>query len=193
MTGTAKVLRYTAFGLLTLFGLLFGLFAAGYAFEDPGGWAAVGLTLLWLVPVVALSLLALLRPVQAGPVFVGVTVIAAVLTLIDSAFSIVPRDDWGPVLAITVFASGIALAFLGLHRARLAGLLLLILGLSQFAATILGFASEIGGDEGPSLGDMLTTSSGVIVTPILVGGLLFLLAGSLNHESWHIGAARANS
>ena len=45
MADMAKVLRYVAFGLMVFFGLLFGLFAAGYAFEDPGGWEAVGLTL----------------------------------------------------------------------------------------------------------------------------------------------------
>jgi hypothetical protein len=189
MTGASNVVRYAAFAVIALFSLVFGLFAAGYAFEDPGGWAAAGLTALWLGPVVALSLVALRYPAQAGPLFVGVTAVGAVLTLVDSAFGIVPRDEWGPVLAITVFATGVALAFLGLRRAKLAGLLLLTLGVCQLAATVLGFAAELTAGEGPGLGDMLTTSSGVVVMPILVGGLLFLLAGSLAHESWHGGQA----
>jgi hypothetical protein len=190
-TNIANVLRYAAFTISMVFWLLFGLFAAGYAFEDPGGLAAVGLTLLWLVPVAALSLFALLQPRRAGSVFAVATAIVALLTLVDSAFDIVPRDELGPVFAIVTGALAVGLAFLALHRSMLAGLLLVLLGLAQFAATVLGFAGELADGEGPSLGSMLTTSSGVVVVPILVSGLLFLLAASLNHESWHVGTAHA--
>jgi hypothetical protein len=39
---------------------------------------------------------------------------------------------------------------------------------------------------------MLGGSSGVVILPILVVGLLFLLAGSLGHESLRPGSAHAS-
>lgn len=183
MTGIASVLRYVAFTLMALFGLLGGLFVAGYAFEEPGGWAAVGLTASWVLPMAALSVFALLRPTTAAPVFVWVTAGVALATLADSLFGVVPRDDWGPVLAVIVFSTGVSLAFLGLHRPALAGLLMVALGLVQLVATALGFVVHEGLGEGPGPGAMLGTSSGVVVVPLLVIGALFLLAGSLGHDS----------
>lgn len=182
MTGIAKVLRYTAFTMMALFGLVGGMFVAGYAFDDPGGWTAVGLTALWLVPLLGLSAFALLRPEPAGPVFVVVTAVVLLFTLADSAFGIVPRDDVGPVAAVTVFALGVALAFLGLHRARLAGLLMVVAALVQLTATVIAVAVQ-GGGEGPGPSAMLGGSSGVVVVPLLLIGGLFLVAGTLDHES----------
>lgn len=183
MAGFASVLRYVAFTLMALFGLLGGLFVAGYAFEDPGGWAAVGMTALWVVPMVALSVFALRRPAAAGPVLVGVTATVAVFTLLDSVVGVIPRDDMGPVAAIVVFALGVVLAFLGLHRAGLAGLLMVAIALAQLAATMLVLMGAGGLGEGPGAGGMLTTSSGVVVVPLLVVGALFLVAGAMAHES----------
>lgn len=180
MTAPAKVLRYTAFTLMVLFGLVGTLFVAGYAFEDLGGWLAAGLTAMWALPMVGFSIFALLRPAPASQVLVGLTVIVALFTLVDSAFGVIPRDDWGPVAAVAVLALGVALAFLGIHRAALAGLLLVTLALAQLAATAIGIA--VGGGEGPGLRGMLGTSSGVVVVPMLVIGVLFLLAGQLDHE-----------
>src|SRR5512139_349132 len=182
MTGFASVLRYVAFTFMALFGLLGGLFVAGYAFEDPGGWAAVGMTALWVVPVVGMSVLALLRPEAAAPVFVAATALVAVFTFADSAFGIIPRDDVGPVAAITVFALVVALAFLGLRRPGLAGLLMIVAALSQLVATVVGVAVHDGG-EGPGMGAMLGGSSGVVVLPALIVGALFLIAGTMTHES----------
>ena len=184
MTGIARFLRYTAFTLMALFGLLGGLFVAGYAFEDPGGWAAAGLTALWVVPLVTLSVFALLRPAAAGPVLVGVTIVIVAFTLADSALGIVPRNDWGPVAAIIVFALGVALAFLGLHRARLAGLLMVVTGVAQLAATLVAVAVQ-GRGEGPGPSAMLGGSSGVVVMPLLLVGMLFLVAGFLGDEPVH--------
>lgn len=188
MTGFASVLRYVAFTLMALFGLLGGLFVAGYAFEDPGGWAAVGMTALWGVPLAAMSILALVRPAAAAPVFIAATALVAVFTLADSAFGIVPRDDVGPVAAIAMFALIVALAFLGLRRPGLAGLLMIVAALSQLAATVVGIAVHDGG-EGPGMGAMLGGSSGVVVLPALVVGALFLIAGEISHESLRPGGA----
>ncbi len=175
MTGVAKVLRYTAFTLMALFGLLGTLFVTGYAFEDPGGWAAVVMTASWVVPMAALSVFALLRPAAAGQVFVWVTGAVVLFTLADSAFGIIPRDAWGPVAAIIVFALGVTLAFLGLNRPGLAGLLMIVAALSQLVATVIGFALHDGGG-GPGAGAMLGGSSGVVVLPLLLTGALFVVA-----------------
>jgi hypothetical protein len=66
--------------------------------------------------------------------FVGATALVVLFTLADSAFGIIPRGS-GPVVAVVVFAIGVALAFLGLHHAELAGLLMVVAGLAQLAAT----------------------------------------------------------
>jgi hypothetical protein len=181
MQREGKVLRYAAFTAMAVFGLLGGMFIAGNAFADPGGWPAAGMTALWAVPMVALSIYALLRPAAAGPVLVGATAMVAVFTVVDSAFGIVPRDDWGPVAAVAVFALGVVLAFLGLHRARLAGLLMILAGIAQLTATLLGVVIEEADGLGP--GATLGGSSGVVVLPLLVIGGLFLLAGSLEHRN----------
>ena len=181
MTAVARALRYVAFAVMTLFGLFGGLFVVGYAVDDPGGWVAVGMTALWVLPLLALSVLAVRRPTTAGPVFVAATTLVIAFTLADSTFGIVPRDDWGPVAAIVVFTIGVALGFLGLRRPALAGLLLMVAGLAQLVATAIGVAVHAA-DDGPGPGAVLTGSSGVVVLPLLLTGLLFLLAGLL--DAW---------
>jgi hypothetical protein len=178
---TAKILRYAAFVIMMLFGVVGGLFVAGYAFEDLDTWAAVGSTLAWLVPTLALCALAVWRPDVAAPVLLGVAVVAAVFTVLDATLEIIDLDAVGPVTAIAVFATAVGLAVLGLHREALSGLLLVLLAVAQFLATVLSHPAAAG-DEGPGLGDLLTTSSGVVVVPMAMAGLLFLVAGALDHE-----------
>ncbi|HEX6328094.1 MAG TPA: hypothetical protein VFZ72_16105 [Jiangellaceae bacterium] len=177
MRRVGQSMRYVAFTAMAIVGLLGGMFIAGNTFADPGGWQAVGVTALWTIPMVALSVYALLRPATAGPVLAGATGMVAVFTVVDSAFGVVPRDDWGPVAAVAVFALAVALAFLGLHRARLAGLLMILAGIAQLTATLIGVVIEAGDGAGPDA--VFGGSSGVVVLPLLVIGGLFLLAGSL--------------
>jgi hypothetical protein len=179
----ARVLKWIAFSLMVLFGLLGGLFVAGYAFEDPGGWTAVLMTVGWVLPMLALVVYALVRKEAAGPVFIAVTVFVGLSTVLDSLLTIVPRDSWGPVLAIGVFSLGVALAFLGLYRTSLAGLLMVVLAVVQVAAMVLGQLVRGSLAEGSPLSAMLGGSSGVVVLPLLVIGVLFLFAGSLGHDS----------
>ncbi len=181
---SSKILTYVAFTLMALFGLLGGAFVLGEVFTDPGGWTAVWLSALWVVPLVGLSLFALLRPETAGPVLVVVTAVVALFTLADSLLDIIPRDDWGPVAAIVVFTLGVTLAFLGLHRALLAGSLMVGIALAQLVATLAGAAVHAAGDgAGAGLGG----SSGVVVLPLLVIGALFVEAGRMqgDHLHWH--------
>lgn len=189
MTGLAKGLEYVAFTFLALFGALGGLFVAGETFTDPGGWTAVALTASWLLPLAAMATLAATRPVVGGPVLVAATVVVGAFTLLDASLEVVPRDDWGPVAAVAVFAVGVSLAFLGLRRPGLAGVLLTLLGLAQLTATLVGFAVHDGPGEGPGVGAALGGSSGVVVMPLLVAGVLFLLAAALDHGSASHGRA----
>lgn len=76
------------------------------------------MTAAWALPLIALSVFALRRPAAAGPVFVGATAPAVLSSLADSAFGII-RRGMAPVVVVVVFAIGVALAFLGLHRAEL--------------------------------------------------------------------------
>lgn len=170
MTRTDNVLRNVAFGWLAFVGLVGGLFVIGETFDDPGGWAAAGLVALWLVPFAALAVLALVSVDRAEPVFLVCTLAVALFTIADSVFGVVPRDSWGPVAAIVVFILGVAVAFLGLHRATLGGALLLILAGAQLVAALAEGIGEEGRGAGPG-------SSTVVIAPLAIGGVLFLLAG----------------
>lgn len=166
MTRTATALRYAAFTLIALFGLLGGLFLTGETFADPGGWSAVMMTAAWVLPLIALSAYAVRSPRAAGPLFVTLTVVVVLFILADSVLGIVSRGA-GPVGAVAVFALAVPLAFVGMHRAKLAGVLLLGAGSALLAAT----RGHLGG------------SSGAVALPILVIGLLFLLSAVLDHRS----------
>jgi len=177
----ANILRRTAFTFMMLFGLLGTLFVAGYALDDPGGPTGVGMTAAWVLPMVALTGLALLSPETGAPVLTFATVLVLGFTVFDSVVGIVPRDDVGPVAAITVFALAVALAALGLHRAKLAGVLMIAAALVQVGATALGaFVRTVG--EGPGPGALLGSSSGVVVLPVLLAGIAFWLSGKYADE-----------
>ena len=182
MGRTAKVLRYTAFTLMTLFGVVGGLFVAGEAFDALETWLALTSTALWLLPMVALSVFALRWPDTAAPVLVGLAVVAGLVSVLDAAFHVFAIDAFGPVVAIGVFAVAVSLGFLGLHREALSGLLLVFLGVAQFLATVL--SHSVGADQGPGprVSDLLMSSSGVLIVPMVVVGLLYLAAGALDHE-----------
>jgi hypothetical protein len=189
MTRSAQLVRWVAFGLMATFGVVGSLFVAGETFADPGGWAAAGVTALWVVPMLGLVALALLRPEQAARVMVPVTVVVAVATVADAAFALVPRDSWGPVAAIVVFTTAVVLGFIGLHDAGLAGRLIVGLALAQLVSTVLSPALHGGAGGGVHLGG----SSGVVVLPLLLVGALFLAADSLertSHDGRHAPLAR---
>jgi hypothetical protein len=179
MGTTVRILGFT---LMAIFGLVGTLFVVGETFADPGGLSALVVSVAWVAPMVALSGYALARPVDAVPFLVGVTTAVLAFALVDALFRVVPRDRWGPVTAIAVFALGVTLAFLGLRLPRLAGLLLLGTGLVQLLATVLAFSVHETG-EGPGFRALLGTSSGVVVLPLLVTGGLFLLASLLEQHA----------
>jgi len=177
---TGKILKYIAFALGALWGLGFGLFAAGYALEVPGG---AGLVALYAVPVILLSALGVWRPDWAWPVLAVLVVVVIGVGVADTFRIGIDRDVSGPVGAVWLLAAGFALAFLGLRRVTVAGLLLVVMALASFGVLLSGAARMAGPEgEGPKIGALLGGSSGVGVLPTLVVGALFLLAGFLMKE-----------
>lgn len=152
----AKVLRYAAFGLAVVFAVLGGAFIVGESMMDPSRNTAVVLTASWLIPMIALSVFSLYRPLTASTVMTLVAIVVALFVVVDVVFRIVPRDEIGPIGSIAVFATAITLACLGLRQPSTAGLLLLLIG----AANIGGGASGI-----------------AVAVPTLMIGVLYLLAG----------------
>ena len=176
MTTAAKVLRYIAFGLMALFAVLGGAFIIGEAFTDGNPASAALISASWVVPMLALSAYALWRPAPATRVLTVVAAVVAVLVVLDEMLDVVPRDEVGPVGSIAVFAVAVALGFLGLHRPVAAGWLMLLVGTANLAAVVSKVLQP--GDGAPA-GAALGGSSGAVAVPVLVIGVLFLIAGSL--------------
>ena len=173
MSTPAMSLKYLAFVLMTLAGLLGGIFAAGYAFSDLDTPQAIGTTAPWVVLAIVLSVFAYRSRTIAPWVLAALTAFTFVRTPIESALGQVERE--GPFAAIWLLVLGVALGFLGLHHPRLAGGLLAALAASQLVALL---ARPDRSDAG--LGALLGTSSGVVVLPVLVVAVLFLVAGAMD-------------
>jgi hypothetical protein len=169
----AAAVRYTAFGLLTLYLVLGGAFIVGETMTDPGGIAGAALVAAWLVPAAGLGVFAARRPARAAGTLTVVAVAVAGFVLLDGLTLLVPTDRVGPVGSIVVFATAAALDVLGLRRPLRAGALLVLLG----GANLAGVAGKMA--DGAPLGAALTGSAGAVAVPVLLAGLLFLLAGAL--------------
>lgn len=160
--------RAAAITLMSLFTALAGMFIAGEALTDPGGWPAVGLIAAWLLPLLGLAALAALRPALALAVLSALTV--AVL-LLHAWFMVDPgswrsfEDDVGPVRTVAGFVVVVALAVLGWHRPRQAGWLLITLGVLPIVMAVV--AAD---------GRLPITSWTIVGVPAVVTGVLLLLA-----------------
>ena len=173
MSNPAVLLRYLAFALMTLVGVLGGVFAVGYAFSDLDTTQAVGTTAPWLVLAIALSVFAS-RSRRIAPWALAVlTAFTVVRTPVESALGLTDRND--PFSAIWVLVLAVALGFLGLHHTRLAGGLLAVLGVGQLVALLVSADRD-----GAGWADLVGTSSGVVVVPVLVVAALFLAADVLD-------------
>ena len=148
----------------------FSLFAAGYAFEDPGGLAAAGLVALWVVPLAVLVAVALLRPAAAWWILlalVGVAVAVAAWQVVDP-WSL---RDWefehGPVVPIASYVPLIPLALIGRARPLSAGLMLLVVGVAPILAELRVAPFNMG-------------STQAVAVPMALTGVLLLGAALLD-------------
>ncbi|MGN6332406.1 MAG: hypothetical protein ACTHOD_12255 [Motilibacteraceae bacterium] len=168
-TRRGLALRRAALGWAAVVVLFTTAFGAGESMTDPGGAAGVGLALAVVLPVVALVLLALLRPGWAAPLLVVLTPIAAAgavwLAFAGSGLR-AWQDDHGPVLAVAVFVVGAGASALGWHRPGLAAALLLVLGLLPLLAQALADRRE----------NLLGASTAWLTVPAAVTGVVYLVA-----------------
>lgn len=175
MRTLSSVLRRTTLVLTALFAAGGLLFALGYAFEDPGGAVAVLLAVAVVVPLAALTLLAVLRRRIAGVVLTVAVVLYALWGVISVFVDLVEAPDI-PVLALVL---ALPIAVIGLTYPLRAGCLLL----GVAAVPVLSVAARLAresGPEGPGLRDLLGSSSGVVVVPLLVLAVLLLVSGALD-------------
>lgn len=140
MSSPAVLLKYSAVVLMTLTGVLGGVLAARSASSDVETTQAVGSTAPWLVLAIALSAFAFWSRRIAPWAFVALTAFTVVRGSVESAQGLTDRDD--PFAAIWVLVLGVALGYLALHHTRLAGGLLVALGVDAFAAVATGHRTE---------------------------------------------------
>lgn len=173
------ILRRVTLVLTLLFALGGLLFALGYAFDDPGGWAAVLLTAAIVVPLAGLVLLAVRMPEWAFTVLTVAVGLFAAWALVSLFVDLFEAPDI-PVIALILIAP---IAILGQRDALRAGGLMLAVAAVPFVLTLVRMVRE-SGVEGPGLGDLLGGSTGAVIVPIAVLAVLLLTAGVLErHEA----------
>jgi hypothetical protein len=161
--GPARVVALV-FALVT--STLFGLFVIAETFDDPGGWKAVGLVSLWLVPLAALASIGWYHPHQARlPIALAVALVLsmAMWRAVDLGAWRRFEDRHGPIEAIAAFALGAALAFYAYRRPRLGGALMVLIGAAPPVLSSFG-------------SDGLHSGASIVLlgTPAVVAGILFL-------------------
>jgi hypothetical protein len=167
--GRAAALTANGWYWLLAFAGLAGLWIIGEAFADPGGWAALGLVASWLLPMLALALLAVRRPRVALPVLA--TAVALGLG-IEAWPLLVPADRpdlkaQGPVGAVALFAVSVAVGVYGRRRPGWGGALLVVVALVPMV--ILALLSNA------PLPALLGGSTAAVTVPMGVAGVLYLL------------------
>lgn len=172
------VTKWLGFAVTVAFAGFCGLIVVGYTLTDVGGWKAVGLIAAVAVPLALLCVVAYFRPSVAAPllgVAACVPIGFGVMQLVDYQRWSGWEDETGPVSLVLVLLVAVPLAVLGLSRAATAGRLLL-------AATVIPLLLAAIG-AGPEWWKPL--SIGVLLLPLVVSGVLFVLAGRErpSHES----------
>ena len=172
MRNLARVLRIVGLVLTSLFAAFGILFAAGYAFEDPGGWQGVAIFACMVVPLAVLTWLARSRPV-AGLRWV---LVGAVLLLVWAVLELFVDIVEAPALPMAALVLSVPAAVLGLRNARRGAELLLLI----VAAPVVSVLARVLGErEGPPLGAALGGSTGVVVLPLLLFAGIFLVAAAV--------------
>ena len=151
-----------------LFSVLAGLFASGYAMDDPGGLAGVGLVLAIFLPIILGSLLAWKLPHIAYPILVVVTVLAigfGAWQLIDPLTLRDLENRIGPVSAIGSFITMVPIALVWRVRTWPAALMMLLI-------SVAGLLPEF-------RAHFAIGSSGAVAIPMLLEAALLGLAAAL--------------
>lgn len=177
MGTTSTVLRRIGLvltALLSIGGILFGL---GYAFADLPLVQALLITAAIVVPLVGLSLMAWRSPQLAPKVLtigVGLFAVWAVIGIFVDIIN-------GPDVSLIALVLALPVAVMGQRRATWSGVLLLALAVFPFLQVLVRALRDTA-EQGPPLGALLGGSTGIVVVPLAVLGLVFLLAGGIGHE-----------
>jgi hypothetical protein len=179
----ATVLLRTGAAIMAVFTVLAGIFIVGYALQDPGGTAAMLLTLAWVVPMLILAVSAWFWPAATAPLLLALSsafIAACVWLAFDPAALRSFVSENGPIIAVSVVALAFPAAVLGLKRTALAGWLLVALGVLPLLITLIA-------RSGP-LGSIIAAS----VIPLLAG-ISYLLSDRMAHGSTASGKHQATT
>lgn len=174
----ARFLKRAGSILMGLFVVFLGLFIVGETIMDPGGWQAAGLITAWAAPLLVLAAIAWYRPGWAA---VPLGVLTAGVVALNVWFAVAPEawrsfeDTHGPIRTIASFALAAPVALLGWKRPAAAGVLLLVIGVVPVALSAIGLGAT-------GLG-FASTSLGVVSSPVIITGLLYLLAAAVSRHA----------
>ena len=132
---------------MAVFTVLAGIVIVGYALQDPGGTAAMLMTLAWVVPMLILAVSAWFWPAATAPLLLALAsafIAACVWLAFDPAALRSFVSDNGPVIAVSVVALAFPAAVLGLKRTALAGWLLVALGVLPLMITLIARSGPVG-------------------------------------------------
>ena len=177
----ATVLVRTGAAIMAVFTVLAGIVIVGYALQDPGGTAAMLITLAWVVPMLILAVSAWFWPAATAPLLLALAsafIAACIWLAFDPAALRSFVSDNGPVIAVSVVALAFPAAVLGLKRTTLAGWLLVALGVLPLMITLIARSGPVGS---------LTAAS---VVP-LIAGISYVVAARMAHGSPASGKQRA--
>ena len=179
----ATVLVRTGAAIMAVFTVLAGIVIVGYALQDPGGTAAMLMTLAWVVPMLILAVSAWFWPAATAPLLLALAsafIAACVWLAFDPEALRSFVSDNGPVIAVSVVALAFPAAVLGLKRTALAGWLLVALGVLPLMITLIARSGPVGS---------LTAAS---VVP-LIAGISYLLSVRMAHGSPASGKQQASA
>lgn len=171
--GRARFLQRAGLLLTGVFTFLGAAWIVGEAFTDPGGWQAVGLVALWLVPLAVLLAISWYRVALAtvllGALTAGMVGVSVWFAADPEAWRAFENNN-GPVRAIGSFVLAAPIALLGWRRPLPAGVLLVVLGVVPVALSTVGTFRGIG-------------SLAVVSFPPALTGILYLLAGVIARDT----------
>jgi hypothetical protein len=179
----ATVLQRTGAAIMAVFTVLAGIVIVGDSLQNPGGTAAMLITLAWVVPMLILAVSAWFWPAATAPMLLALSsaFIAACVWLAfdpEALRSFVSEN--GPIIAVSVVALAFPAAVLGLKRTALAGWLLVALGVLPLLITVMARSGTVG--------SIIAAS----VVP-LIAGISYLLSDRMAHGSAASGKQQATT
>ena len=166
LRGFARALWIAAVVLAGLFTVGASLFTAGYAMDDPGGLAGLGLIATWFVPLLIAIALAVKVPETAFRILAAIAVLAiavGIWQLIDPMGLHEFENRYGPITAVGSFVTLLPLAIAARVRMWECALLMMAFGISLLLPEL-------------RLGMHLGSSGAVAMPALLIASLLGLCA-----------------